>query len=284
MTQLSEAYARCEQITKAEARNFSYGIRLLPSDKRLAMSALYAFARRVDDIGDGDLPIADKKSALGLVREQIAETAEGKPPAGDPVYLALSDSMRRYPITTAELSEVIRGCELDGERQRWETYAELEYYCQCVAGSIGRLSLAIFGTDEPKLGARLADRLGVGLQITNILRDVVEDRETMGRVYLPQEDLRDFGCNEDATGPTDALEELVHFEASRAIAAYNEGLELLDLLDHRSRACVAAMAGIYRRLLTRIEDEPLAIFSTRVSLSSREKAWVAIRALAGADV
>lgn len=284
MTELEAAYARCEQITKAEARNFSYGIRLLPTDKRTAMSALYAFARRVDDIGDGPLSIEEKRRALAQVREEIAETGAGRPPRGDLVYFALADAMRRYPMTVDELGEVVTGCELDGERQHWQSYEDLEYYCTCVAGSIGRLSLEVFGTDQPERGAHLANRLGIGLQITNILRDVVEDRETMGRVYLPQTDLLTFGCDANATGPIEALCELVHFEAQRAIAAYDEGLELLDLLDHRSRACVAAMAGIYRRLLTRIESDPSAIFTTRVSLSTSEKAWLALRALAGAGV
>jgi phytoene synthase len=284
VSDLDDAYARCDEITRSEAKNFSYGIRLLPEQKRHAMSALYAFARRVDDIGDGRLPVQEKRSALLQVREEIARAANGEATPADPVMFALADAMHRYPITAEELAEVVTGCELDGTQNRWESYADLEYYCTCVAGSIGRLSLAVFGTDEPQLGSHLANRLGIGLQITNILRDVVEDRETMGRVYLPQEDLRGFGCNEDATGPTDALVELVHFEAARAITAYNEGLALLDLLDHRSRACVAAMSGIYRRLLTRIERAPEAIFATRVSLPTYEKAWVAIRALAGAGV
>lgn len=282
MTALAEAYARCEQITKVEAKNFSYGIRLLPTDKRAAMSALYAFARRVDDIGDGGLAPDEKRRELTKVREHIAATAAGRPPSDDPVFLALGDAMRRYPITASELGEVVTGCELDGERLHWETYVDLEHYCTCVAGSIGRLSLAIFGTDQPERGAQLANRLGIGLQITNILRDVVEDREMMGRVYLPREDLERFGCDVDAKSPLDGLVKLVLFEASRAKKAYSEGLELLDLLDYRSRACVGAMAGIYRRLLSRIEADPAAIFSTRVSLPTSEKVWVAIRALSGA--
>jgi phytoene synthase len=192
--------------------------------------------------------------------------------------------MHRYPITAAELGEVVTGCELDGERQHWETFEDLEYYCACVAGSIGRLSLAIFGTDQPERGAVLANRLGIGLQITNILRDVVEDRETMGRVYLPRQDLERFGCDADAKGPLSGLVELVRFEASRAKQAYAEGLDLLDLLDYRSRACVGAMAGIYFRLLSRIESDPAAIFSTRVSLPTSEKMWVALRALSGASI
>ncbi len=284
MSSVAEAYRACEEITKVEARNFSYGIRLLPPHKRAAMSALYAFARRVDDIGDGDLDPEQKRIQLARVRVEVAETAAGRPPTGDPVLVALGDAMARFPISADELGEIISGCELDGERSRWETYAELEHYCTLVAGSVGRLSLSIFGTNQPTRGAHLANRLGIGLQITNILRDVVEDRETMGRVYLPQEDLRRFGCAEDATGPIDRLVELVGLEVGRARQAYAEGLELLDLLDYRSRACVGAMAGIYLRLLARIDENPRAIFSSRVSLSKVEKLRVALRALSGAKI
>lgn len=284
MTTVAEAYRQCEHITKVEAKNFSYGIRLLPKDKRSAMSALYAFARRVDDIGDGNLSAEAKRLELDAVREQVHAIASGHPPVGDAVLVALSDAMRRFPIVADELCEVVTGCELDIERQQWDTYADLEYYCTCVAGSIGRLSLAIFGTQQPTRGSHLANRLGIGLQLTNILRDVVEDRETMGRVYLPQEDLARFGCDTQARGPEDRLAELVRFEVARANSAYNEGLGLLDLLDYRSRACVAAMAGIYRRLLARIAENPSAIFTTRVSLSTGEKVRVAARALSGAGV
>ncbi|HUY07679.1 MAG TPA: squalene/phytoene synthase family protein [Acidimicrobiales bacterium] len=284
MNDIVEAYRACETITKVEARNFSYGIRLLPARKRAAMSALYAFARRVDDIGDGDLDVNEKRVQLANVRAQIMATAAGNPPEGDPVLLALCDAMHHFPISVDQLGEIITGCELDGERQRWESYSDLEHYCTLVAGSVGRLSLSIFGTNQPTRGAQLANRLGIGLQITNILRDVVEDRETMGRVYLPQEDLRRFGCAEDATGPIDQLVELVRLEVSRAKMAYGEGLELLDLLDYRSRACVSAMAGIYHRLLERIEEDPAAIFSSRVSLSAGEKVRVSLRALGGVQI
>lgn len=281
MTVLDDAYRTCEVITRREARNFSYGIRLLPRPKRRAMSALYAFARRIDDIGDADLPVEERLRALGRVREDIDALAAGHPSETDPVLVALGDAMARYPIRADELCEVVRGCELDGERQRWATYTELEEYCTCVAGSIGRLSLEIFGTDAPERGSYLANRLGIALQLTNILRDIVEDRDRMGRVYLPAEDLERFGVSPDVTGPADALCELIRFEARRAGSCYEEGVGLLTLLDHRSRACVAAMAGIYRRLLERIEADPAAVFAARVSVPGKEKAWVALRSLAG---
>jgi phytoene synthase len=281
MSDLSLAYERCEEITHSEAKNFAYGIRLLPLPKRQAMSALYAFARRVDDIGDGAISTEEKLRGLSEVRDQIAVLKSGNPPASDSVLIALADVVSHYPLPLGALEELVTGCEMDCRGEVYETFDELVTYCRCVAGSIGRLSLSIFGTIEPERGAYLADMLGIGLQLTNILRDIVEDRQVMGRVYLPRADLERFGCKSDASGPPEALVDLMRFEAGRAKQRYEEGLTLLDMLDYRSRACVAAMAGIYRRLLSRIERDPLSVLDHRVSLPAWEKAWVAARSLAG---
>ncbi|HKA84120.1 MAG TPA: squalene/phytoene synthase family protein, partial [Acidimicrobiales bacterium] len=162
---------------------------------------------------------------------------------------------------------------------RVATFDELVAYCRQVAGSIGRLSLAIFGTDRPEVTAPLADDLGVALQLTNILRDLVEDRDRLGRVYLPADDLARFGCAPDANGPADGLAALLTFEAERARAWYERGLGLLPHLDHRSRACVAAMAGIYHRLLDQIERDPGAGLRGRISLTTGQKVGVAARSL-----
>jgi phytoene synthase len=280
---LAAAYARCEEITRNEAKNFAYGIRLLPSDKRQAMSALYAFARRLDDIGDGDAPVAEKLVALQASRTELVTVERGTPHPADPVLVALADAAKRYPIPLAAFSELIDGCEMDCRQSSYRTFDDLAVYCRCVAGSIGRLSLGVFGTDHWSEAERLADTLGIALQVTNILRDVVEDRTTMGRIYLPQEDLAEFGALPDASGPTEAMALVVRHEAARARELYAEGLGLLDHLDHRSRSCVAAMAGIYRRLLARIEADPSAVLVRRVSLPTWEKAWVAARSLAGAS-
>jgi phytoene synthase len=276
---LQDAYRRCGEITSREARNFSYGIRLLPPDKRDAMSALYALARRIDDIGDGDAPAEDKLTALSKVRKQVANLSAA--PSDDPVLVALADVARRYPIPISAIEELIDGCELDVHGTRYVTIDELVGYCRRVAGTVGRLSLAVFGTSDPATAEPLADALGVALQLTNILRDIVEDRDRMGRVYLPTEDIERFGCHPDLDGPVDSVIGLIEYEAVRAEQWYAEGLQLLPLLDGRSRACTGAMAGIYRRLLTRIRRDPVAVLRTRVSLPAWEKAWVAGRALAG---
>lgn len=273
------AYDRCERITAKEAKNFAFGIRLLPPPKRRAMSALYALARRIDDIGDGDATVDEKLARLDGVRRSVTDLRDGRVDGEDPVLVALADAAGRYAIPLAAFDEIVEGCEMDCRGTVYETFEELTVYCRCVAGSVGRLSLGVFGTDRPEVAEPLADTLGIALQVTNILRDVLEDRREMGRVYLPAEDLKRFGCEPDASGPPDAMGDLVSYEAERASTLYEEGLQLLPMLDHRSRACVGAMAGIYRRLLARIVEDPAAVLSRRVSLPNWEKAWVAARAL-----
>jgi len=272
---VDDAYAQCETITNEQAKNFSYGIRLLPKEKRLALSAVYALARRIDDIGDGDLPAARKLEALADVRKSL----DARPGTGDdPVLVAIDDAARRYRLPMEEFGQLIDGCEMDVTGTTYATIDDLVGYCRRVAGSIGRLSLSVFGTTYPESAEPRAEALGVALQITNILRDVVEDRE-MGRAYLPQEDAERFGCAPDLSGPPEALAALVGFETARARTWFATGLELLPLLDRRSRACVAAMAGIYRRLLGRIEADPALVLEGRLSLSTAEKLRVAGKAL-----
>jgi phytoene synthase len=203
-------------------------------------------------------------------------------PSDDPVLTAIADASARYGLPMEAFGELIDGCELDVRGTTYETLDALVGYCRLVAGSVGRLSLAVFGTDNPAAAVPLADDLGVALQLTNILRDVVEDRG-MGRVYLPAEDARRYGCKPDLSGPPDALVALIASECAPAQAWFDRGLRLLPLLDRRSRACVAAMAGIYHHLLVRIERDPAAVTRGRLSLPTREKAWIAVRALAGAD-
>jgi squalene synthase HpnD len=285
--EIGAAYLHCEQITKAEARNFSYGIRLLPAAKRQALSAVYAFARRVDDIGDGTMPAPDKMAALAAARTQVtALTGPGAAaPPGDQVLLALQDAATRFPIPLDAFGDLIDGCEADVRGTVYTTFEELERYCRCVAGSIGRLSLGVFGCADPSVAAPLADDLGVALQLTNILRDIREDYGT-GRVYLPADDLLRFGTELVPGSPgglpdDERLQDVVRFEAERARGWYATGLQLLPLLDRRSAASAGAMAGIYRQLLEHIAADPAVALSRRLSLTTGEKAAVAARSLAG---
>jgi phytoene synthase len=294
--ELTEAYRECERITWSQARNFAYGIRLLPPSKRRGLAVIYAFARRIDDIGDGTMPADEKIVALEAARQQILDLT--RPPADDPVLLALADVERNFPVPIPAFGELIDGCVADVRGTSYQTFDDLLYYCRCVAGSIGRLSLGIFGTShDAAQAAQLADSLGVALQLTNILRDIREDHQN-GRIYLPAEDLAKFDCDSaflGGTTPPDppahgglvqppvppGFTRLVEFEAERARDWYATGWKLLAMLDRRSAACTGAMAGIYRRLLDRIAAEPAAVLRARISLSGREKATVAVKALAG---
>jgi 15-cis-phytoene synthase len=283
-TELDRAYRECERITRAEARNFSYGIRLLRPDRRGALCAVYAVARRIDDIGDGDLPVAAKVARLDQVRAALRQLPEA---GGDPVLIALADAGHRLPIPLHALEELVDGCLADVNGTRYDSFDDLVGYCRQVAGSIGRLSLGVFDvrpTVPRAVAGDLADTLGIALQLTNILRDIVEDRGN-GRIYLPREDLDRFGCTlapgTDArlADPPERLAELVRWQAQRAERYYRTGLRLLPLLDRRSAACVAAMAGIYHRLLARIVADPLAVTRRRISLPGWQKAYVAARAM-----
>jgi 15-cis-phytoene synthase len=288
-TDVRAAYQHCDQVTRTQARNFSYGIRLLPPAKRRALSAVYAFARRVDDIGDGTLPAEQKLAALSDARAAIAalESAGAAAPGDDLVLVALADAAQQRPIPLAAYGELIEGCEADVRGTRYATFGELEHYCRCVAGSIGRLSLGVFGSSNPQAAEPLADALGIGLQLTNILRDIREDLGN-GRVYLPAEDLQRFGADlqpgrdlESLPGDH-ALHDVMRFEAERAFAWYAKGLQLLPLLDRRSAASAGAMAGIYLRLLEQqIVPDPAAALRQRQSLPGKAKVMVAVRALAG---
>ena len=280
------AYEACEKITASQARNFYYGIKLLPKPKRQAMSALYALARRVDDIGDGTLEPHEKLAALKGARAQIADLRHDPGAAlggSDPVMVAMADASRRWNIPLDALEELVDGCEMDVAGTVYETFEDLVGYCRKVAGTIGRSSLAVYGSSDassdPTHARELADDLGVALQLTNILRDVVEDHREMGRVYLPSNDLARFDIDEHLRGKPDDLIALISFEAGRACGWYERGLPLLDLLDRRSRACTAAMAGIYRKLLERIRRDPEAVLKGRISLSVAEKSAVALKAI-----
>jgi phytoene synthase len=241
------------------------------------------------------------------VTELAEGTAADAAATGDLVLIALRDAADRFPVPLAAFGELIEGCEADVRGVSYTTFADLEHYCRCVAGSIGRLSLGVFGCADPGIASPLADSLGVALQLTNILRDIREDLGN-GRVYLPAEDVARFGCalipaepagtggegkidgvgNIDGVGDIDVvgkidgpMADLIRFEADRARHWYATGLQLIPMLDRRSAACTGAMAGIYRRLLEHISARPQDALAERMSLPGREKALIAITALSG---
>jgi len=274
----ADAYRRCAEIARRSGTTFYRGMRLLPRPKRDALFAIYAFARRVDDIADGTLPDDRKLAALADVRAGLADREHRH---GDAVLVAIDDTCRRYPVPPEAFDDLIAGAEMDVRGAAYATFDELRLYCSRVGGSIGRLSVGVFGARERERALDLADRLGIAFQLTNILRDVGEDLAA-GRIYLPQEDLDAHGVELAELPPRGRFADLVRFEAERAERWYDDGLALLPLLDRGSAASVSAMAGAYRRLLRRIEREPDAVLTRRVSLPPWEKGWVAARSLVGA--
>ena len=266
---VEEAYAEVGRITRREARNFAWGIAVLPGPKRHAVAALYAFARRVDDIADDPgLPVAERRRGLEACRCAVEALPEAPP--DDPVLVALADATRRYPVPRAALLDLVAGGLMDAERSRYGSWEELREYCRCVAGAVGLACTAVYGPRDPDAAAPRAEALGLSLQQINIMRDVAEDWR-LGRVYLPQDELERFGVGEAdiAAGRVNpAWQGLMEQQAARAESLMRDGLELLPLLDRRSALCVRAFAGIYRGLLVQMRGRGYDVFSRRPQLSA----------------
>jgi phytoene synthase len=263
---VQEAYAEVGRITRREAKNFAYGIMVLPRAKRQAIAAVYAFARRVDDLADGELQPEEKRAGLQELRAALASE-----PA-DPVFLALRDARERFGIPQEPLEALIDGGLQDIEQSTYADFAELRGYCEKVAGAVGLACVPVYGSDDTER----AMALGIALQLINIIRDVDEDRR-LGRVYLPQDELAAFEVEELA--PSAQFRELMAFEAERARSYLAEGLRLLDSLDRRSALCVGTFARLYRETLDRIEASGFDVFGEKTRLSAPRKLAVVARGL-----
>ena len=277
-TELELAYADCRNITRREAKNFYYAVVTLPPDKRKAIYAAYAFCRHCDDaVDDGDSE-EDKLSALAELQASLDEAYRGRP--GTPEFLALSDAADRYAIPQEYFSEIIRGVESDLVKTRYQDFDELREYCYRVASVVGLVCLQIFQYRDAAAREYAVD-LGLAMQLTNIIRDVREDW-SMGRVYLPQDEMARFGYTEEqlAAGVrNDAFVELLRFQGQRARDYFRSGFRLLPCLPRRSRACPAALGAIYSRVLDRIEASGYDVLGERrIALSGGEKARIAARA------
>lgn len=276
--ELRAAYRRCQAETRAKAKNFYWAFITLPRAKRAAIYAIYALLRRWDDIVDSDLLPEEKLQMLKAQREVIRSICDEETPPPDPLLLAVSDAISRYRIPRRYFEDVLAGLELDLRKRRYRTFDELREYCYGVAGAVGLISLEIFGYHDSKAQEHAVD-LGIAMQLVNILRDIKEDLGR-DRVYLPQEELRLFGYSETELQRgvvNDHFKELIGFEAARAREYFARGRKLLDHLPHRSRPCPAVLAGLYKRLLDRIEARGYDVFTGRISLSLREKLWTALR-------
>jgi phytoene synthase len=270
-----EAERFCREMARREAKNFYWGFISLPHEQRMAIYALYDFARQVDDeVDDAPSPelVPERLAAQRARVRRSLHSAEA-----DPVMYVLARAVERYNIPLSELEALIDGVELDCTNTRYATWPELREYCKLVASIVGRMCVRIFGFDDPAALDR-ADDLGLALQMTNILRDVREDA-AMGRIYLPQEDLRRFGISEPELldgHPGEAWEDLMAFETQRTRELFTSGYHVLQYIPRRPAACVQTMAGIYKRILEKIERDPRLPLRERAALSKGEKLRVVV--------
>jgi phytoene synthase len=267
MTAVDQAYADVQRVTRARAKNFAYGIMVLPREKRRAIAAVYAFAREVDDVADGNLSPAEKR-----VRLEALRVALDAPPASS-MQLALADARERFGIPHAALSALVDGGLQDLECTRYASFDELRSYCEKVAGAVGVACVAVYGSED----VERAMTLGIALQLINIMRDVVED-QTLGRVYLPQDELARFDVH-TLDRVTPEWQPFMAFQAQRARVHLDEGLRLLDSLDRRSALCVSTFAGLYRGQLDRMEANGYDVFGSSCRLSTPAKLAVVARGL-----
>jgi 15-cis-phytoene synthase len=261
------AYAEVQRVTRARAKNFAYGIMVLPREKRRAIAAIYAFAREVDDVADGELPLDEKRTRLEALR-----TALDAQPA-TAMQIALADARTRFDIPHSALSALVDGGLQDLGQTRYASFDDLRGYCEKVAGAVGVACVAVYGSDD----VERAMTLGIALQLINIMRDVVEDL-SLGRIYLPQDELERFGVA-TVERVTAEWQPFMAFQAQRARAHLEEGLRLLDSLDRRSALCVSTFAGLYAGQLDRMEANGFDVFGSSCRLSTPAKLAVVARGL-----
>lgn len=264
----------CRDLTRREAKNFYWGFIALPRPKRIAVYALYGFAREIDDAVDLDGNVGD--DPLRPHRQRLERCLAGQP--DDPVMRVLAHAIERYGIPREELEGLLAGVAMDLSVTRYPTWDDFQQYCRGVASTVGRMCVRVFGYDDP-LALEYAVDLGIAMQLANTLRDVSEDL-TRGRIYLPQEDLRRFGVSEAMLaagegGPN--WEALMDFEIERGRRLFGSGLRVTGLIPRRAAACVLTMAGIYQAILEQLARDPSLPLHHRASLSSRAKLSVMTR-------
>ena len=287
-TSIRDSYEECHSIAKAARSNFYYAFYLLPKPRRDGLAALYAFMRLIDDVADDGADVAAKQRGLAKWRAELDEAVTGLDQCFDGtaamplldavssvaarVLPALADTLQRYKIPTRYLHDLISGAEMDLTVRRYPTFDRLKEYCYRVAGTVGLTCTHVFGFREPR-ALDLAEKLGLAFQLTNIIRDVHDDYG-LGRVYLPEEDLKRYGVSEEDFARNEAtlgVRELLRFEADRAWAYYQEGAALLALIPTESRGALWLLVHTYSALLARIEALDFAVFGERVRLSRAEK-------------
>jgi phytoene synthase len=268
---IERAYHHCKALTAEHSRSFYLASNLLPADKRWATRALYAFCRVTDDIVDR--PSGDARARL---RSWRSCTLDPNMACDDPVAIAWNDTRVRHSIPHLYSEQLIQGVARDMHQHRYQTFDELVTYCYGVASTVGLMSMHIVGFSSPR-AIPYAIKLGVALQLTNILRDVAEDWRA-GRVYLPQEDLAAFGLSESdlaAQRVDDRWRAFMQFQIQRTRQLYAEAWPGLAMLHSDGRLAIAAAADLYRKILDDIERHDYNVFHRRAYVST----WAKLRRL-----
>ena len=294
--QLTMAYSVCRGITRSNAKNFYYAFLVLPKRKRQALSAVYAFMRRCDDIADDPgLAVEERRFKLDNWLDALHRVQQGEP-SDDPILLALTDAQRRYTIPAGLLDDLAMGTAMDvvdpaavdpvaepaatsasGSAAsqlavQYITFDDLKLYCYRVASVVGLVCIHIFGYRDPA-AEPLAEQCGLAFQLTNIIRDVKEDA-ALGRVYLPEEDLAKFGLSAtDLLSTPDAarFRPLLAMEADRAREGYQAGDRLIPYIAEDSQPALYVLVNIYRSLLEKIAERQYDVFNGKISLTVTEK-------------
>ena len=258
----------------ASGSSFYYAFLFLPKPRRAAITAFYSFCREIDDVVDEVTDPGVARTKLAWWQSEVAQAYAGQP--HHPVMRALMPSAAAFGIEQRQLQDVIAGCQVDLEQNRFLDFPALQRYCHLVAGVVGEVSAAIFGQSQPQT-TEYAHTLGLAFQLTNIIRDVGEDA-LRGRIYLPVSELQQFDVKVHEITKrvySDRFVALMKFQAARAHRLYDEALAQLPAADRRSQKPGLMMASIYRTLLREIESDDFRVLHQRVGLTPLRKFWLA---------
>lgn len=280
--EIDESYRRCEQITARWARSFYFASRFLPRDKKRAVFALYDYCRFADNLVDerGDRPLVAVHADIAALAATVRYMHDGVPPA-EPHWLALYDTLRRYPVPLAPMLDLLNGVTMDLEPVAIADFPTLLRYCHQVAGGVGLMMGPILGASSSEFD-ELGANLGVAMQLTNVLRDVDEDLRT-GRLYLPATELHDWGISREeleARRMTPRLREFIKFQVDRARSYFQSADPILSLFpDDGSRLTVRLLQQTYAGILEEIERQEYDIFAGRAHVPFRRKLLILGRAV-----
>jgi phytoene synthase len=274
----------CRKLTSRSRSNFYYAFLFLPSARREALEAVYSFCRLVDDVVDEVAPVETKLAGIARWRAEL-DAVFGDAAPTTPVSPKLREAVARFALRRQDLEAVIDGCAMDITQTRYQSWDELHTYCYRVASAVGLMCIQIFGCSTAHAREYAID-LGIALQLTNILRDVAEDAQR-GRIYLPAEDLRSFGVDEEALlagRRSPELERLFRFEAARARSHYLRARAAIGAAEKRKLVVAEIMGDIYFALLEELEKRDFDVFGPKATVRRTRKMAIAIGRFAQAKL